>query len=386
MFCWHCGKRLAEEAESCPACGMIVVKPESQKDQTESAEERVHSLLTQANLLRVRREWQAAILRCTEALKISPNSASAHSLLGDICRDEGRLRDAMEWYKLALTLDPTRRLDREKLDALIDRAYGSNGERDSAGEAALRDQQSTAERVCTSLRIGVMSLVALILVTLAAYLLNYQYLPPAPSEIAVTVPLRGGERSARQGQSAPGTSATSRPIPPSGRPPRGSNSREGARRSRTLAPLPEGAASIGVEGGLAEREQRLVEALSWETQRVNSWSLLLGIKLDPRRNAAEVAFSLPYGETLLQMKQQILGLSLSLGREAVTLEPSLEWVEFRAHLQLEVREGLQHELVFIGESSAQMLREADAEALSVEQARQLFSGIWWHPLFLESQP
>jgi tetratricopeptide (TPR) repeat protein len=174
MYCWHCGKRLREDGEFCSACGMIVVKPAEESGKTEAAEQKVHTLLAEANLLRLRKEWQAAILRCTEALKIAPNSASAHSLLGDICRDEGRPREAMEWYRQALTLEPTRRLDREKLDALIDLTYGSER---GGEEGALLSRELSKRRMWmdSGLRIAVSALAAVIFVALSAFLLNYPY-------------------------------------------------------------------------------------------------------------------------------------------------------------------------------------------------------------------
>jgi tetratricopeptide (TPR) repeat protein len=125
MSCWQCGEMLPPNAEFCPGCGAVKVRPLGEPVDATGDEKEIHDLLTQANLLRLRGDSKAASQKCIQTLRLSPGNASAHSLLGDICYAEGRLRDAMEWYRLALTLDPGRKSDREKLDKLIDNFYTS---------------------------------------------------------------------------------------------------------------------------------------------------------------------------------------------------------------------------------------------------------------------
>lgn len=67
-------------------------------------EAQVHQHLTQANLLRMRGHYDEAVNECAAAMKCSPSSLPAHSLMGDICRDQGRLEDAAQWYRMALDL------------------------------------------------------------------------------------------------------------------------------------------------------------------------------------------------------------------------------------------------------------------------------------------
>jgi hypothetical protein len=74
--------------------------------------------LAAANLLRVRGLHDQAEARCIEVLRADPNNVHAHSLLGDIYQDQGRLEDARQWYQLALDLNPNSRPDREKLARL----------------------------------------------------------------------------------------------------------------------------------------------------------------------------------------------------------------------------------------------------------------------------
>jgi hypothetical protein len=75
----------------------------------------LNALLARANLLRMRGQWAEAVERCTEALRLDPYSAAAHSLLGDIYENQGRLEKAIHWYELALDHDPDSVADKAKL-------------------------------------------------------------------------------------------------------------------------------------------------------------------------------------------------------------------------------------------------------------------------------
>jgi tetratricopeptide (TPR) repeat protein len=75
----------------------------------------VDALLARANLLRMRGQWADAVECCTEALRLDPHSAAAHSLLGDIYENQGRLDKASHWYQLALEQHPDSIADQAKL-------------------------------------------------------------------------------------------------------------------------------------------------------------------------------------------------------------------------------------------------------------------------------
>jgi hypothetical protein len=63
----------------------------------------------------MRGQWAEAIERCTEALRLDPHSGAAHSLLGDIYENQGRLDKASHWYQLALEQNPDSIADKAKL-------------------------------------------------------------------------------------------------------------------------------------------------------------------------------------------------------------------------------------------------------------------------------
>jgi tetratricopeptide (TPR) repeat protein len=71
--------------------------------------------LARANLLRMRGKWAEAAEQCVDVLRRDPTNPTAHSLLGDIYQDQGRMEEARHWYHLSLELNPTSDADRGKL-------------------------------------------------------------------------------------------------------------------------------------------------------------------------------------------------------------------------------------------------------------------------------
>ena len=66
----------------------------------------IHTLLAQANLFRLRRQWEEATEQCIGVLRADPGNQAAHSLLGDIYRDQNKFEDAIRWYQMAVDLQP----------------------------------------------------------------------------------------------------------------------------------------------------------------------------------------------------------------------------------------------------------------------------------------
>src|SRR5437899_8526742 len=62
--------------------------------------------LAHANLARIRGQWSEAVETCVRVLRSQPGNADAHSLLGDIYRDQGAMDDAIQWYRMAADLRP----------------------------------------------------------------------------------------------------------------------------------------------------------------------------------------------------------------------------------------------------------------------------------------
>ena len=78
----------------------------------------VSALLAQANLMRIRGDWDRAVALCMDAMSLSPGYSAPQSLLGDIYENRGDIDDAIRWYKMALDSDPMSLSDRRKLERL----------------------------------------------------------------------------------------------------------------------------------------------------------------------------------------------------------------------------------------------------------------------------
>lgn len=98
---------------------MAATIPQNQRRAAQENEARtVGPLLARANLLRMRGQWDEAVTVCTEALRQSPHSATAHALMGDIYDAQNRPEDAVTWYTMAVELNPNGAVDRAKLERL----------------------------------------------------------------------------------------------------------------------------------------------------------------------------------------------------------------------------------------------------------------------------
>ncbi|GAB4451887.1 MAG: hypothetical protein OHK0029_01880 [Armatimonadaceae bacterium] len=105
-------------------------------------------LLARANLLRMRKQWEDAVIACAEALQKVPDSAPAHSLMGQIYEDQGRNEEAITWYGLAIELDPTNTADRARWDRLtqVQRTRLREQPAPAAGSPLAKVREKTLER------------------------------------------------------------------------------------------------------------------------------------------------------------------------------------------------------------------------------------------------
>lgn len=114
-ICDRCFALVEAGAASCPECGAPLQKG------AEGTDAAVYPELARANLLRMRGEYKAAAEQCLSILKRYPNNVSAHTLMGDVYSDQGELESSVQWYELALDLDPSSNVDRQKLEAVRSR-------------------------------------------------------------------------------------------------------------------------------------------------------------------------------------------------------------------------------------------------------------------------
>jgi len=118
MECAQCGAQVPAGRKSCATCGTPVARTE-----IVATPEGVEAMLAEANLFRSRGQFEEAISACMRILQRDANHAAAHSLIADIYRDQGNYREALNWFKLAVELNPDNEADKRKLDEMIDRVF-----------------------------------------------------------------------------------------------------------------------------------------------------------------------------------------------------------------------------------------------------------------------
>ena len=151
-----------------------------------------YALLAQANLLRVRGCWLEAVDACRAALRLSPDSAAAQSLLGDIYENQGDLDQAAQWYRMALDSSPDSAADRMKLDRIL-------GYQEVASPAAVLPRAAAPERIIRALALAAVLAVLLIAGLAFSAARRQAHSPPLDAEVK-TAPV---VVAAATGQAAP---------------------------------------------------------------------------------------------------------------------------------------------------------------------------------------
>jgi hypothetical protein len=372
MQCWQCGKDLEENRDFCISCGAPRTRP-SVAGEEGSPEEKVHALLAEANLLRLRKNWTGAIARCTEALKLAPNSASAHSLLGDICRDEGRFQDAIEWYKLALGLDNTRKRDRDKLDTLIDKIYGAGKppSRPKEGKTGSPPEKKRNLQYSNILVLTGFFVLAVILLGGLIYLLVYRQRmfssPFNPGDVILTPP------------SSPGPKQPSLPTPEGEANAREANPGEAPvpttdqNSQPKYRPTPAGELS----GDLYLREKKIADTLKGILSQAGGGANLLGVALDPRNGKLEISFSLPASDNAETARAAMLETAYYLARAAALEERAVTTITTRGAMKFPAGEGVDDVPAFIGDAEGAQLRKTPDSGVTPQEAEGFFTNIWW---------
>ncbi len=115
IVCPKCFAPLKAGTEFCPECGASIAKG------SEGSDTEVYQELSRANLLRMRGNSKEAIDVCLGILRRFPNNVTSHALLGDIYAENGDLKQAAEWYEMAIDLAPDSELERNKLAKVRER-------------------------------------------------------------------------------------------------------------------------------------------------------------------------------------------------------------------------------------------------------------------------
>jgi hypothetical protein len=136
--CESCKADISAGIACCPNCGCPVPVEKSA-----DVKSHVHELIAEANILRIRRDYEASVEKCTEAIQLDPENPEIHSLLGDIYASQGNLREAARWYEISIDLRPECAIDVDKLEHVKTRLEELEAE---AEAEAIEASQSKPER------------------------------------------------------------------------------------------------------------------------------------------------------------------------------------------------------------------------------------------------
>ena len=331
------------------------------------ADESIGPLLARANLLRMRGQWEEAVAACTEALRKSPKSPTAHSLMGEIYETQGKVVDAMQWYGMALDLAPDNRIDRSKLDRLTElqrrRLQSEANARPSAPaenvgatERTLRwfDRLFPPGKAESIARLILMISIAIALLFICAAYFSGPSEPltrivlTAPPEPIVVPPLPNDTPTAPVSLPSPA------PAP----------SFQMASGSRVLAP-----------------DTTMRDAIA---QHVSFEVTILDVQIDPRSEQATigVALSARAAESPSATRERIVRAALQTARAAVLTIQRIAKLSIHVSLSRGATMAEQTtpllELAFIGDLSADSARNAGPVAVGPTPRPALFTSAWWN--------
>ncbi len=115
IMCPKCFALMKAGTDFCSECGASIARG------SEGSDTEVYQELARANLLKMRGNSKDAIDVCLGILRRFPNNVTAHTLLGDVYAEQGDLKQAAEWYEMALDLSPDSDADKSKLAKVRER-------------------------------------------------------------------------------------------------------------------------------------------------------------------------------------------------------------------------------------------------------------------------
>jgi len=346
VICSHCGEEFGESAAFCPGCG--------QPASADPPEGDIYLMLMTANVLRLRGEWAQAEAKCSEVLRREPDNPTACSVMGDLARDQRRLRDAIEWYKMALDHNPESTADRNKLEAMIDQVFG-----DAPQGVLWRARSRVSEWVRRRAAV------------------RYLRVPRLPALLALVVAVvLVGIFGVALSTIVLGRRAAPPPPPPTDKPPSGAFvTSAGERAEPTEQPeVSAGPRAAPDEVGqeLVAREQEFLHYLRKQAERANPGMRVLGAELDPRDGVASLHVSVP---RLWSGTRDSAVRSLGVAGSA-----AMDWDERipRVRVRCDVREeGRPDQLAVVAEGVREHLGKLrQGTPAEIEKA---LSSVWWAP-------
>lgn len=346
--CPQCGHSLGEAA-SCPICGYDVYAGDSpRKPQSD-----VYLLLVMANILRLRGQWAEAEAKCSEALRRDRDNAAACSVMGDIARDRGNVRDAVEWYRMALGRNPASASDRKKLDAVLDQvSLGREGRLLHKAGKALRRGMGLATgdlrpaRAPAPVALMVAAALAVVLLGTALVILlgrSAAIEPPEPPAPAATGAFVAAPPKAEEPETGESAAA-------------------------------EGPFTMELSPALAELQRGLTEHLRRVATTTDPTCHLVSVEIDPLGSVTLIRVSMPRLWIVGHTRENMLAAAGALAGGVTSWEVPTSRVRVRCDMR-----GSQgpDEMGMVAEGESAELAEAGAGTSS--EVAEAFDYVWWHP-------
>lgn len=316
----------------------------------------LYALLAQANLLRMRGCWEDAVQTCMTALRLSPESHSAQSLLGDIYENQGRYDDAIQWYRMALDINPRSPADTMKLDRLLrlqDKPIPSS---DASRLMVMPGSSGLVSRTVVSVRSPwnvetMLRYAALAAACLTLLVIAFAYFAAHRHSALATLGLQTGQEVKLSPVVV--SSASSTPM----------------------------AASVG--GIHDAAEQTLMDSLNASQQLTAQGITVYDIEVDPRSGSLALTFGVSPGSGSVS-REAILRDALHVVQASSNAPGGQSASAWTARCLL-VSPGPANEsgtvLVFVGDISRGALPAASAADAGDDpsQMQGLFSNSWWAP-------
>lgn len=329
----NCDTSVDGSEKTCSSCGSPL--PESSAPEPSPENDAIHQLLLNANLLRMRANLDGAITECINALRIDPDNVTAHSLIGDIYREQGKVEEAIRWYRLALDISPTSTRDRARVD-----------------ELTKDEPQGDTPPSASGWRFGPFALWILVAVVFATIAGSFwmrsrgaQYnIAENPQQSVVDeashAEMRRGVEPSSPGLSGP---APVKPAAPTGR-----TDREGSVMGRLND------ASVLMSTGL-----RIVD-----------------VSIDPRDDSASITFT---SQATPASAEVLVHSSLLVAKEAFQADALLPRLTLRAQSQVADNGELHPRIVFVGEVKKENVESLNLESAHYSDQVGVFDNPWWIP-------
>ncbi|MHB1000628.1 MAG: tetratricopeptide repeat protein [Armatimonadota bacterium] len=329
--CSKCFTFIPADANKCPKCGVPVSNGETLDPEFARIEDKVHALLISSNLMKLRGDLDGAIQECIKALRVNPDSLEAHSLLGDIYRDQGNIEEAERWYQLALDLKPDSAVDTRRLEQLKCL--------NNTGQAAPDKTPIASAAMINWVTVGVLSAIILVLLTAIIWPLLPNISGEEPDDVQAPSISNLGQRARR-------------------------------------IPNPPAASTQAVMS--SAHESSVMKDINSSSALSGSHLQVINSTIDPRHNTAVLTFIGPVIADNERMAQLVKDC-LIIAKEVFQRDTTLTQVTVRALYSIPVNGEQRSEVVFIADSKRESAVQVDPGTADYSQQIASLENVWYHP-------